>query len=359
MRPGPPSSVLAGNIDRSVRVASWHGAELLAADVPVDSGTFEEAAQEIPEKITIVVPVRGRGGPWAPGEDPTHPLARFGQRLNVVIDTRSSRGLTWETPLGWFQIQDWDLNDDETAVTVVATGLLQVVADDTLPRPEQPAAGGTFVSEVRRLMTGGIPVEIHEDLVNRSVPGSHQWEEDRLSALYDLADAWPARILTGSDGVVRFRPPLGDSPVPVAELSDGENGVLISAPRGDSRDGVFTAVVASSSADDPNSTPVSAEYITPSGIYAPASYGLVRRRYASPLLATPAACLSAAKKIAQDSQRQGRTQTITLPPDPRLQRGDVIRYLWDGAVRTGWIQETRLPLTVDGAAMSLTIGLPS
>lgn len=360
MRPGPPAHILADGPGWAPRVSAWLGTSLLAESVPVNSGDFEETDSAIPEQITLNVPVRDRAGrSWDPGEDPRHPLARFGQRLFVDVETRSRRGQSWETPFGWFQIQDWDTSEDESEIVVTATGLLQVPADDKLARPEQPAPGATFESEIRRLMTGGIPVVIHPDLVDRSVPGSFQWDEDRLDALYDLADAWPARIATDGDGIVWFRPPLGDVPDPVVTLTDGEGGVLISAPRSDSRASVYNAVTATSTTDDPDSVPVSGTWVTPSGIYAPETYGIVRRRYASPLLTSEDACLAAARTIAQDSQRQGRVQDVQLPPDPRLQRGDAVSLKWNGTTRTGWIVEARMPLTVSNSPMSLVIGLPS
>ena len=159
MRSGPSSAVMAGNIGRGVRVSSWLGASLLAESVPVLDGSFEESdGQEIPERITMTVTASDGGFSWDPAGDPRHPLADFGQRLNLTVTVRTPRGASWVVPFGWFQIESWDLSDDLSTVDVTALGLLQVVADDKFRGPEQPAAGGTFASEFRRLMSGGIPV---------------------------------------------------------------------------------------------------------------------------------------------------------------------------------------------------------
>lgn len=361
MRPGGPDEVYRGNLRRFPHVSSWLGTRLLADSIPITAGTFTEAdGSQIPERITLTVPLNTKRF-WDPGDDPEHPLARFGQRLYVATTVITPRGAEYYTPLGWFQIQDWDISADETTVTVEATGLLQVVADDKFPRPEQPRAGGTFKSEIARLMTDGIPVEFDDALVDRACPRSFEWQDDRLAAIYSLADAWPARVLTSETGLVRFLPALGTVPDPVLTLTDGEGGVLISAPRKDSREKVYTAVVASSSTEDPDSAPVSAEYVTTSGIYAASTYGYVRRRYASPLLSTAAECKSAAQKIAEDSQRAGRVQTVTLPPDPRIQRGDSVRLIWQGVPRVGWVRGTSMPLMVDksGTPMTMEVGLPT
>lgn len=357
MRPGAPDKIAQGSgIKRRVRVSSWLGTSMLAESVPVSTVVLDDDGGDVPETLKLTVPARRAGRSWVPGEDPTHPLARFGQRLAVTAVTISPRGREFETPIGWFQIQSW--SHDGGVVTVTAHGLLQVVADDKLPAATQPASGATFMSEARRLMTAGVPVAIDSALADRACPSSFDWTEDRLAALIDLADAWPARIAATADGVVRFLSPLGDTVTPVLQLVDGEGGVIIGAPRDDSRSGVYTACVASSSQDSSRSAPVSAEYVTTVGPYAVGTYGVVRRRYASPLLGTEAACLAAARTLVEDSQRQGRVQSISLPPDVRVERGDGVRFRWDGVWHTGWVLTVKsLALTLSGTPMVLEVGV--
>jgi hypothetical protein len=350
---------MAGNLGRGVRVSSWLGTTLLSASVPVVAGIFEESdSQQIPEKVTLTVPATDVGVSWDPKGDPRHPLADFGQRLFVITTVRTPRGATWEIPLGWFEIQSWDLADDESTLAVTATGLLQVVAGDKLASPEQPRPGGTFASEFRRLMSGGIPVSIDPALTDRACPSSFTWDEDRLGALYELADSWPARIVTNPDGTVQVTVPLGLVPSPVLTLANGTGGVLMTAPRSSSRAGRYSAVVARSSADTVTSTPIQGEYLTTTGPYGIGTYGVVRRRAASPMLATVPAAQAMARTIAEDSQRQARTITVTLPPDPRIQRGDPIGLAWDDLTYEGWVQSVRLPLTVDSSRMQLTVECP-
>lgn len=350
---------MAGNVGRGVRVSSWLGASLLAASVPVLDGSFEESdGQEIPERIILMVPAVDAGFSWDPAGDPRHPLADFGQRLNVTVDVRTPRGASWAVPFGWFQVESWDLSDDQSTVKVTALGLLQVVADDKLRGPEQPRLGGTFASEFKRLMSGGIPVAVDPVLADRACSSSFVWDEDRLSALYDLADAWPARIVTGADGTVQVKPPLGLIPVPVLTLTNGSMGVLMTAPRSSSRVGRYSAVVARSSADTATSTPIEGEFLTTAGPYAISTYGTVRRRAASPMLNSTASAVAMARTIAEDSQRQARVIAVTLPPDPRIQRGDPVALVWDDVTYRGWVQTVNLPLTVDGSAMKITVGCP-
>lgn len=350
---------MAGNIRRGVRVSSWLGTSLLAESMPVNDASFSESdGQEIPEAIHLTVPALDRGVSWDPGEDPRHPLADFGQRLSVIVDVLTPRHSSWAIPLGSFQIGSWALSDDGSTVDVTALGLLKVVDEDAFPSPEQPRPGGTFISEFRRLMSGGIPLSIDAALVDRACPGSFSWDEDRLGALIELAKAWPARIMTGADGTITVCPPLGVVPVPVLTLTDGVRGVLMSAPRSSSRDGRYSAVSARSSADTSTSTPIAGEYATRTGPYAVRTYGTVRKRFASPLLGTADACVATARTLTEDSQRQARIITVTLPPDPRIQRGDALALIWKGTLYTGWVQDVTLPLTISAERMSLKVGCP-
>jgi hypothetical protein len=362
MRAGPDDVTARGALRRSLRVSSWLGAQLLAEDVPVSVGSFsEDDTQQVPEALSLTVPVYAAGRSWDPGSDTQHPLARFGQRLNVTVELANPRGSTWDVPLGWFQVHSWAVDDVAGTVEVSALGLLQVAKEDTFRGPEQPRSGGTFVSEFRRLTPGGIPVSISDALTDRACPRSFSWDEDRLGALYDLADAWPARITVAADGTLQVLPPLGVAPVPVVTLTDGQDGVLMSAPRDDTREGVYNAVVARSSADTTDSTPVEGEFQTTTGPYAVGTYGVVRRRYASPLLGTTGAAYAAARTITESSQRQGRVIEVEMPPDPRIQRGDAVRLLWGGVPYLGWVTKAVLPLVVRRGQADpgrLTVGVP-
>ena len=340
-------------------VSSWLGSTCLAQDVPISGAALSASrSQEVPERLTLSVPARTAGGSWVPGLDPAHPLARFGQRLAVDVVMTASRSRSWRVSLGWFQIQSWQESDDGGKVEVDAAGILQRVADDRLVTATAPPSGATFASEFRRLMSGGIPVAVDAGLVDRACPASFQWDEDRLGALYDLADAWPARILTDGDGIVRVLPPLPATPTPVLTWQNGEGGVLMSAPAGDTRDGVFTSVVARSSATDAaNRAPVQVEATAGDSQYAAGVYGAVRRFYSSPLITTAAEATAAATAILADSLRPARQLKVTLPPDPRVELGDPVRTIWDGVTRDGWVEDYAMPLTIGGGAMSVTVGL--
>ena len=214
-----------------------------------------------------------------------------------------------------------------------------------------------LASEFRRLMPGGIPV-IVDGPTDRDCPSSFAWDEDRLAALYDLADAWPARILTDGDGAVRVLSPLGGTPDVVLTLTDGVGGVVMSAPQEDTRDECYNAVVArAASTDGPTRDGIWAEQRVESGPYAVGTYGVVRRFYSSPVIETESQAQSAARAILEDAQRPSRTLRVTMPADPRPEIGDGVSVTFDGVTSEGWVLDVDLPLIGTSGAMTMTVGL--
>lgn len=348
MRDGPDGEVLAGAYRWTPQVSSWLGGDLLADEVPVVSGRLSvDVAQQIPERLTFTVPEWAGGVSWVP-DSPRHPLAKFGQFVDVSVTVTSSvTGEEWQTRLGRFQVQAWTHDDVAGSVDVECVGLLQRPGDARFTTPQVPRAGGTLGSEFVRLMVDGIPVLIDERLADRAVPTSFQWDEDRLGALYDLADAWPARIRMDEFGQCRVLPPLGDTPVPVLTFTDGIGGTLVSAPTEDTRDGVYNVVVARSSAtDDPSRPPVQGQARVTAGPFsADGPYGAVVRFWSSPLATTKAQLDASAASLLADAIRPASQRVVTCPPDPRVDVDDAVQ------VRTGArVASTSTPESVDGGS---------
>jgi hypothetical protein len=232
LRPGPPTEVLAGAPRWTSRVSSWRGGRLLAADVPKISGRITARADdEVPETITLTVPRLAAPADgedwfdWSPGSDPLHPLARFGQQLDVTIIVESEiTGQVWETRVGRFLIKEWD-DDDAGLITVKGEGLLALPRDDKLSAPLSPV--GTFMSEARRLAPAGMGVSFAPGLVDRPCPPSMSWADGRLDALREIAAAWPALLRTDEWGQITFTLPLPAVATPELTIRDGGTGRLV------------------------------------------------------------------------------------------------------------------------------------
>lgn len=362
MRPGPPDEVLSGTPLYSCRVSSWLGGELLAAQIPVESGRVTaKADQDVPEKLTLTVPrfaAAVEGGDsfdWRPGTNTRAPLARFGQQLDVtIIITSVATGDVWETRIGRYQISDWK-DDDSGTVTVTAEGLLARPRDDKLTTVTSPT--GTLKSEVRRLLPAGMGVSFDPALVDRACPSSMSWSEDRLGALKEIASAWPALLRTDEWGQVQFKAPLPATPTPVLTLTDGQGGTLVSAPRSDTRKDAFNVVVATSSASN-RADVFGVAQVTSGPMSVNGPYGRVVKRWSSPLLDNASTAAASAQTMLDNSTRPAQSVPVTIAPDPRIDLDDPVQIrrgtdwvLW------GWVTGYDIPLTAEGGTMRIDVGV--
>jgi hypothetical protein len=345
-------------------VSSWLGGELLAAQVPIESGRVTaKADQDVPEKLTFRVPryaAQIEGGDvvdWRPGTNARAPLARFGQQVDLTIIVRSvATAEVWETRIGRYQILDWK-DDDGGTINVTAEGMLARPRDDKLTAVTAPT--GTLIAEVRRLLPAGMGASFDQALVDRPCPASMSWSEDRLGALQEIAAAWPALLRTDAWGQVRFNAPLPAVPTPVLTLTDGARGTLITAPRSDSRKDAFNVVVATSSASDRADVFGVAEIASgPMSVNGP--YGRVVKRWSSPLLDSKTTAVAAARTMLDNSTRPAQSVPVTLAPDPRIDLDDPVAVKrGDDWVLWGWVTGYDLPLTATGGDMRIDVGVPA
>lgn len=366
MRPGAPDLVLNGSAGYACVVSSWRGGRLLGLtrtdgtvvdSVPVAGGNVSATvSQTVPERLTLRVPRFADGVDWLPGSNTLHPLARFGQELSVAIVIGSSVSRAeYETRIGRFLVTDWSYSDSSGEVTVTGAGLLKRVEDDRLPSPLAPRPDGTFVSEARRLLPLGMFAGFDPALNDRACPQSMEWAEDRLGALYEIADAWPARLRTDPWGGVQFLPSLPDIPTPVLSLRDGERGTVVGVDRDDTRSGGYNRVVARSSASGLESVQAVAERTTgPMAVNGP--YGAVTRFWSSPLITTTSQAHTAAASMLRSSLLPTRTIPVSCVPDPRIDLDDPVEVVRDGQTYWGWVVGYDLPLTYAGT-MRIDVGV--
>lgn len=359
-----PDDVLSGAAGWSCHVASWLDGQMLAESVPVHRGRVSASrGSRVPEKLTLSVPERVDGVSWRPGDDTRHPLARYGQRLVAsVLVTSSVSGLTWQVRTGVYYVHSWRPRGG--LVEVTAYGPLQRAQEARFLAPEAPRAAGTLVSEFRRLMVPGVSVSISPQLVDRACPQGMQWETDRLAALYEIVDAWPARMVTDGSGTVTLAPPVSDL-TPVHTWTDGVRGTLVDAQDEDTRDAAYNAIVATASADTSTSDPIRWVAKQETGPMAwtgdGSGYGQVPRFWSSPLLQSEAQARDAAKAMLEREVRPSRMVQVTAAPDPRVDLDDVAWVVKGaGADKREWlglVHAWDLPLTVRDGAMTVDVAV--
>ncbi|WP_062077668.1 hypothetical protein [Demequina globuliformis] len=356
MRAGAPTVIQAAAVGYRVRVDSYLGASTLAEDVRPSGGsyTFDTTREDI-ESATLAFPAVAAGRNWTPGSNTQAALANYGQELtlNAIMHLGDER---WVTELARVVNAEW--TDGGGDIEVQAHGVLGRVAEDRFSTPQVPRRGGTLASEFRRIMPAGIPVDIDPALVDRACPSSFEWPEDRLAALYDIADTWPALIVPDGFGGVRLIPDLPDTVTPTMTFTDGEGGTVVSAPRSDTRSGRYNHVIARAQSTESDAPLIQGEAFVTSGPFAvDGPYGRVTRFYTSPTLTSKSQCESAAASILKTSMRPARTVEATAAVDPRVEPYEPVEVIREGVRYLGYVIAGTFP--TGPGDMRLTVSVVS
>lgn len=350
----------AGTFRYTCRVSSWYGDQLLEQDVPVAGGTItDDVTAAVPDVLSLRVPRTDRGVTWAPGSAVDHPLAAWGQQLQVALFVETPNGFEG-IGRGWFRTTDTNIDGD--SVNVSASGLLDIIAEAGLISPV--SAAGNYTTMIRRLIEPGLTVDFTLAPTDRAVASGTVFTDDRLGAVQELLDAWPADAYVDENGVLVVIPP-GDTAVSSLALSDGIGGTTMKWGGDISREGAASAVVArgyTAAGADVQATTYDTFPDSPTRYGGPFSPLPVPFIYFSPLLTTVSQCLSASNTVMMRRRRQAsRTITTTAVPYLALQTRDGVTVtsedLGIDAV-FGIVDKLTMPLTPSDGAMQLAVRIP-
>lgn len=356
----PVDELLASSHGVRVRADCWRGETFLGtAPVLPGSQLTEAADQFVTGTLDLSVPsIDDTGRSWLPST-PFDALNNFGQRVYLSYDLQRASGSWLPVGLGWFVVDEWE--DDDGAVSVSALDVRDVLRTARLLEPSAPAAGGTFVSELRKLVGGRLPLDVTGAPADRAVPSGMAWQESRTDAIDELLTAWPARVELDADGVLVVLPAtLEDQPADLT-LTEGVGGTVIRAARSGTRDGLYNVVVARGDDSASTTTPSVVGYAadqTPGSPTNVDDMGELVTFFASPLLRTKAQADAAAATILKRSLRAAEAIPVTCLPDPRLgvnSRVDLVRV--DGSLTRTVVLSSRLPLTGEDGAQQLSLGV--
>lgn len=363
-RPKIPAEALSSAFSWETRVDSWLGQTWLGR-VPVKAGSVTwTTSQQVQGTLSLTVPRIGAvsqdegARDWTPLA-PDSPLAAMGQVLHVQVTVASLVSTDrWDIPLGRFLITQWEVG--ATDIRITGKSLLQHLEDDRLTSPTVPYSGGTLASELRRLVGGHMGVIVSDALTNRPCP-SMSWGESRIDAIYEIADAWPARLREGPDGVLYVLPPVpAITERPEKSLTDGEAGTVIGVTRQGSRAGIFNRIVARGQEQDDAGQPrfqAIIDQIT-GPLRTSGPYGIVTKFFSSPLITSKQAALNSATTMLATSVRQKTTVPVTHTPNPTLTLDTPVELITaniDGAATiTQWgiVTSTEIPLVYSGTSRS-------
>ncbi len=251
-------------------------------------------------------------------------------------------------------------------IDVQAVGLLELIDEARLVSPFQPT--GTFVSTVRALVEPALTVIVDPALTDRSVPAGINYDEDRLGALNEVLDSWPAEAQITPQGVLYVTtagdPSDFDWSFYVVNRSNIDNPRIATAIEfrgGSTRDGAFNVVVARGTAAD-GAQIQGVAYDLGNGATSyngPFNALPVPFFYSSPLLTTQTQCNAAAQTVLNRKTRQtyGRYDLEAVPL-PVLVGGDMVMVApthSDSDNVLAVIEGMSLPYTPSDGSMQLTL----
>lgn len=336
-----------------VRAESWLADRLLADDIPIESGTEQgDRSLRVPERVTLTVPRIELGTDWTPVADDS-PLAANGQRLKIELGIGLGVDRIEWFQRGWFVIESSEPKGDSVSVT--CAGLLYLIDEARLVSPYQPT--GTILATLQGLVEPALTV-INNGVDDRSVPADVNYDEDRLGAVFELLDAWPADAIVTAQGYLAVDPVNSAGDTAVLTLTNGENGTIIDRPNGTStREGAWNVVVARGT--DANGAQVQGVSYLERG---PKIYGgnfnplPVPYFFSSPLITNTDQAKESARTVMQRLSRQAdRMLSVEMVPHPALVLGDVVQIEAEEYTGLASIEQLSLPYTPDAGPQTLVV----
>lgn len=373
-------SALSGSrVDDRVVATVWYGGEVVVQELPVSKWSIDaDGGAQVQRRVQLdVTDVDGKLAPWAlndplgVGGPRIHLSYRFGGQgyANEIVDLGRFR-TTASSPVQRWRKYDLPSGDHEirwvssgATIPVTAQDLTQVAKAARFMAPESPPAGATVVSEVRRLLTGIMPVTVAAGVVDVAIPTASVFETERMDAVDDLVDRIACAYRMTGDGQLEIYPTAATTPV--WEIAGAEGGALIELQQSQSVDGLYNAAVVEGMAGL-NGLPLRKIVTEDDGpLRWNGPHWQVPLFYSSSLLATQAQVdAEAARLLAGRIQDRTVTLNIECLPNPALQVGDTVRVLapsvsgsqvpLDGVVRT-----FRLSGSTEGVdTMTMTVECP-
>lgn len=333
---------------------------LLAADIPVIGGSV---SAELASTVTRSLDLTVDDTLFPTG--PTDPLSPYVSVLRVRAGIEYPDGSQDLFPVFRGRVYQVDRGADGK-VHIQADDLAADVISYRFESPQGSVPGGSTVSEIQRLISGGLPQATFgtNDVNDQAVPVL-TWDEDRGRALNELAVALQARwyALGNGDFVVRRYPYT--VPTPVGRITDGQpsyttaadslrgipetTGVIAAATRSVTRDGTANSVTVVSERLD-GSAPIrytARDFTADSPTFFGGLYGSVS------IILKPQTTLDlpAAQALARAQLNASRALTeqwsFTMAPDYSLEPGDALVVGYRGQESTQVIDRITYPLMTD------------
>lgn len=229
-------------------------------------------------------------------------------------------------------------------IKVTLSDLFYGVQVDRFYTPGSPPSKASTWGEVQRLT--GLPITRTPAVPDGTISGQVAYQEDRLQAVYDLANySLDAVPFVTPDGTVSMRPNDWPAPVDVLEWGDGN---LLDVGRGMADDEVYNAIAVRAYNSGDGSAILASGQVKDGPLRAAEPDGSLspfRRRptfYSSQYITTPLQAQQyVAKWLPRVSRLTGIEVTLTETLNPLRQLGDVLTVRELGNEFTGRVSNIR------------------
>lgn len=280
-------------------------------------------------------------------------LAPYGNEIFVERGIDFGNGTVEYCSLGYFRIEapSQDAPPDGP-IRVVGKDRMQAVIDARLLAPIQFGAATTYGDVVSQLITKVYPaatIEWDDATDTSTLDRSLITDEARFEFIDDLVRSvgkiwyWDHRGIL----VITTQP---DPSAPVWDVNAGAGGVLVSASRALSREGVYNAVVALGESVSADAVPVRAVAVDAnptSPTYYYGRFGPVPRFYSSPFITSTAQAEAAAASLLTAQLGLPYSVDFAAVPNPALEPFDPVRIKYGGnaATEVHVLESVTVPLT--------------
>jgi hypothetical protein len=306
------------------------------ADLPISAPSFtDDGDAQVQQTGSVTVTYSGNFAETIVPKTAADYLAPFGAELAIYVLIKAG-SFVERIPMGWYRITEPSDSYEAAAVfrgrRIVVGSTVKLALQDRLVRvqrdrfdlPSSPPQQESVLTEIGRL-TG---LQITRQVDDRPIPSGIVYEEDRLAAVYDLADVLDAVPHPLPDGSLGQRPNVW--PAQVDTLRGGEHGSLVSVGRSMTADRVYNRVAIRSTSTDQRVILASAE-ITEGPLRASnadgtvSPFGRATYFYSSDLITTTEQAEAYAQQLAP---RVSSLRAVEIPVvekfNPLREVGDVL-----------------------------------
>ncbi|EHR62627.1 DUF5047 domain-containing protein [Saccharomonospora cyanea] len=324
-------------------------------EIPIVDGTVRfDLNGEV--RATLDLTTHGR---WPTSPDDA--LTPYGDEVFVERGIDYGDGTREWVSQGYYRIYTSEQQDaPKGTIRITGRDRASKLVDDRLLSPYQFSASASVAGVVDYLVgeTFADPYIYFDWQADDETLGTdHIVERDRWKFLRELATAYAKDLYYDYRGYLVMADPL-DPGDPVFSVNRGPRGVLTSASRTLTRDGVYNVVVAEGEpvGEAPPVRGIAYDAVPSSPTYWRGKFGRVPRFFTSSFLKTEDQCVAAARKMLADVTGLPYVVNFGMVPNPALEVGDPVEVVYeaDGTVRTHVIDTLTLPLVASSPVTATT-----